>query len=295
MKYFLIKLFIILTLINLITFGLKYFLPYQKNYNSAMVDKLKILHNNKEKRKIVLIGGSSVGWGLSAEQIQKATNITTINIGHHAGFGLLDFQDFVISCINPNDIVIFSPEWHFYDKPNFYDTATLEDLYKNIEYLKITNKTIFTKIKSICLRRISFSNHKEQLQSNPYIYNCLNNYGDVISNCIVKPGETRLYNICFDNFNMSEFLNTFKYTSKAKCIFLFPPTQKSIYDKNKKSFENLQKAISNSNLDYIDRITDNVYSENDFFDAEYHLKCDIKRNRTQKVIKHLLINYPTSN
>jgi hypothetical protein len=289
MKSFLIKSFTLLTIITISTIWLKYLLPFEKNYNSAMVDKLELLQKNKAKQKILLIGGSSVGWGLSAEQIQNATSITTINLGHHAGYGLLDYQDFIISCLTPNDIIIFSPEWEFYDNPDFFDTATLEDLHKNITYLKITNKSLFTKVNSLFLRNISFSSTKVQDQNNPYIYNCLNKNGDVVSHCGIKPKGPHPYQIAFSNVDMKLWIAKFKYISKANCILLMPPTQKLIYEKNKLSFNSLQLILNKCNLNYVDRIIDNIYEEIDFFDATYHLKCEIRTQRTAKCIEFIKV------
>lgn len=258
-----------------------------------MVDKLELLKKNKSKQKILLIGGSSVGWGLSAEQIQKATNIITINLGHHAGFGLLDYQEFIISNLNHNDIIIFSPEWIFYKNPEFYDSATLNDLYTNYKYLSLTNKSIFLYIKSIFLKKISFSKKKRD-PHNPYIYNCINENGDIISHCVQKPKGPKSYNVHLSQYNLEFFREKFKYISKCKCILLFPPTQKSIFEKNKKSFKNLQNVISKSNLLYADSIASNVYNENEFFDAEYHLKCEIKKLRTEKLIEYINTVYKSN-
>lgn len=286
MKSFLIKFGIITIIVSATTLGIKLIFPTAKNYNSAMVDKLDLLKKNKSKQKILLIGGSSVGWGLSAELIEKATNITTINLGHHIGFGLLDFQEFIISCLTPNDIIIFSPEWEFYNDPNYFDLATLDDLCQNKEYLEQTNKPLKTIIKSILLKKIYL--FKPNDKKSPYRYYCINQHGDVISHCNLIPKGPEKYAVQLEHFDQNLFINTFQYISKAKCILLFPPTQKSIYQENKKSFDELQASVSKSNLNYIDSISSNVYDEVDFFDKEYHLKCDIKMKRSEKVISSIL-------
>ena len=145
---------IILFLFLLVSFFMisKIILPNrEKNYNSAFVDKLKILQLNKSNKKILLIGGSGIGWGISAELIERETGVKTINLGHNAAFGLIDYQSFIISNINKDDIIIFSPEWIFYNNPTFYDKATLSDLIRyNQEYRVLLNKdnfsSFFTKI-----------------------------------------------------------------------------------------------------------------------------------------------------
>lgn len=288
MKLFLLKLISLLLAITLATGLIKFILPSKKTYNSAFIDKLELVKKNKNRQKILLVGGSSIGWGISAEQIEKATNIITINLGHHAGFGLVDFQEFILSCLTPDDLIIFCPEWFYYNKPNAYDSATLDNLHQNLSYLDLTNKPLATRLRSIYLKKISFSEDNDT--STPYIYKCINQNGDIISHCGLKPEGPIKYSVNFDNLNLKTFKNTFKYISNDKSVILFPPTQQVVYQENKKSFEKLQAVLSQSNLKFIDSIQSNIYNQRDFFDKNYHLKCDIIKERTKKVIQYISNN-----
>lgn len=290
MKQFLIKVSFFLIGVISITIGLKFTLPIKKDYNSAMVDKLEMLRKNKNKRKIVLIGGSSVGWGLSAKQIEKATKIATINLGHNAGFGLIDYQDYIISCLTPHDIVIFSPEWYFYENPEFYNPGILNNLYRNTRYLQITNKPISTQIKWALTRKNSFRKSNKTDKNNPYRYDCLNENGDVTSHYNLKAKGAKKYTVNLTNVDLNKFKSTFKYLDRSHCVLLFPPTQKMIYKENETTFEKLQISISHSNFNYIDSIKSNIYDEGDFFDNQYHLKGEINKKRTEKVIDYILLN-----
>jgi hypothetical protein len=290
MKQFVVKTIILILAVLATVILLKFLLPHEKNYNSAMVDKLELLKINQNKRKIVLIGGSSVGWGLSARQIENALDITTINLGHHAGFGLVDYQDFIISCIGKDDIVVFSPEWEFYNEPNFNDNATLQDLHANLNYWSITNRSKFDRYKSQLISKLSFSIFSINDTGNeigPYIYECLNQNGDVISHCGLSPTGPKKYRIDFSNVNVRLFVSTFKFLSKSKFVIMFPPTQKSVYDDNIILFEKIQMDLSKSKLNYLDSIKSNVYSDSEFFDAQYHLKCESAQKRTEKLIRYL--------
>ena len=154
-----------------------------KNFNSAFVDKLKLLHESKFQRKIVLIGGSSVGFGLSAELIEKEIGVKCINLGHHAGFGLMDFQKYVLSNINKNDIIVFSPECEFFSNPTYFDTATLDNLItNNFEYGRLIGNRSHM-IKSFFLKLVFFPKEMAVARDNPYVYRCLNKNGDIISHC----------------------------------------------------------------------------------------------------------------
>ena len=82
MLRFIKKVLFVLIAILAIFLALRFYtMQYRaKNYVSAFVDKLQILEKNKNNRKIVLIGGSSVGFGISAEMIEQQTGIKTINL-----------------------------------------------------------------------------------------------------------------------------------------------------------------------------------------------------------------------
>jgi hypothetical protein len=284
MKRFLAKSSALLLIVVLSVFGLKLSIPVKKNYNSAFVDKLQALSENKDKKKIVLIGGSSVGWGLSAEQIEKATNIPTFNLGHHAGFGLLDFQDLILSCLQPEDIVVFSPEWSFYENPEEYDKATLDDLYQNADYLDLTDRNYLI-VRSIFLRNLNWSPSEERDTSDPYIYDCLNNQGDIITHCALPAKGPKKYDVNLQTFDLEKFKSTFQYINHPNYILLFPPTQDSTYSRNKQQFQLIEQRLNQDSFIIMDSIQSNVYEQGDFFDSEYHLTCDARKYRTEKVIR----------
>ncbi len=287
MKKFIRETLIILGLSLLIFICIKLLFTQfqQKNYNSAFVDKLKILKANKDKKKIVLIGGSSVGWGLSAEQIEKALGIRTINLGHHAGYGLTDFGQFISEQINPDDIIIFSPEWNFYINPGFTDKATLDDLiHQNLEYGKLTGNNLH-RLKSFFLYDIRLLNPEYYTEKNPYIYRCINQNGDIISHCGLKPNGASDYELGDDDFDAAEFSKHFPYLKLAKTIIVFPPTQKRIYIKYKSRLDKLETDIRKHAYTVAGTVADNVYSENEFYDAAYHLSCDSRKKRTDSIIR----------
>jgi hypothetical protein len=286
MKPFIAKVSYLIIIVALLSISIKMLLPQKKNYNTAMIEKLELLRKNKDKKKILLIGGSSVGWGLSAEQIQNATNTITINLGHHAGYGLTDFQDYILSCLTANDLIILSPEWVFYSDPYYSDKATLGDLSRNNRYLELTNRPWIGRIKPILSKEISFI--KQPDKNDPYRYDCLNGNGDVVSHCGLEAKGPRKYSIDSLNFNPTKFANAFKYISSARCILLFPPTQESVYLKNQSKLNKLQRIITASNLHYLDSITENIYRESDFYDAEYHLNCEVRTKRTEKIISYII-------
>jgi len=64
----------------------------------------------KAPRRILLVGGSSTHFGLSAEELQEKLGIPVLNLGLHAGLGLDAIDKLVQDEIRPDDIVILFPE-----------------------------------------------------------------------------------------------------------------------------------------------------------------------------------------
>ncbi|MHA8099102.1 hypothetical protein VR479_07400 [Aquirufa aurantiipilula] len=286
MKSFIYKVFFLALLSMVLVTALKLAKP--KNYNSAMVDKLLLLKKYQHQRKIVLIGGSSVGWGISAKQIEDTTHLPTINLGLHAGFGLMDFQSFVQSMIQPDDIIIFSPEWIFYENPNYHDPATLQDLYSNSAYLDLTEKSTYTKFSSLFLRRVMVLNYVElHPEKSPYRYDCMNKNGDIVSHCGLKPTGPEDYVISFERFNFEQFKQAFPFVTRPNTFIVFPPTQKRIYVKNVAKLNQLQAILSKHNLHVVNSVEENVHESSDFFDLQYHLTCEVREKRTETIIQYL--------
>lgn len=269
-------------------FSLKFILrnKQEKNYNSAFVDKLKILQSNRFKKKIILFGGSSVGWGFSAELIEKKLGIKTINLGHYAGYGLIDFQSFFLKNITKDDIIIFSPEWLFYADPEFYEPAILDNLVRyNYEYGKIIGNDYYL-IKSF-FSKIKISNSKKEDVSTAYRYNCLNRNGDIISQCSLPPFGPQYYKIDHAPLKINSFSKYFPFLLTNKTIFVFPPTQLRVYNENKSYLDLIEHSLLKQKYIVADSVADNVYPDSVFFDAGYHIKCDMRIRRTEKLIDYL--------
>lgn len=289
MKKLLRKVSLFLLLSFTIFFLLKYIFINRepKSFNSAFVDKLNILKTNKNKKKIILLGGSSVGFGLSAELMEHKLGITTINLGHNAALGLVDFQSFIQKNLTPDDIIVFSPEWHIYTDPDFFDAATIDNLIRhNPEYGKLIGNPGYI-IKSF-FANIRFSQYVYDEKNAIYRYHCINANGDIISHCNLKPLGPKLYEVKEDPLQFDSFPNYFPFLSTNKTVFFFPPTQGRIYQKHKTFFAQIEKTLVNKKSVLVDKVIDNVYPDSLFFDEGYHLNCDARIQRTEKLIAFLV-------
>ncbi|OQP54280.1 hypothetical protein A4H97_22595 [Niastella yeongjuensis] len=288
MKNLLKKVSFFLLLSFTLFFVLKYIFINRepKSFNSAFVDKLKILQANKNKKKIVLIGGSSVGFGLSAELMEQKLGITTINLGHNATLGLVDFQSFIEKNLTKDDIIVFSPEWHIYAHPDFVDAASIDNLIRhNPEYGRLIGNPNY--IVESYFASIRFSQYVHDGNEIIYRYHCYNANGDIISHCGLKPKGPKYYSVYEDPMQLNSFANYFPFLSTNKTVYFFPPTQTRVYQEHKNYFAQIEKALVNQRSILVDNVVDNVYPDSVFFDEGYHLTCDTRTQRTEKLISYL--------
>ena len=73
--------------------------------------------------RLLLIGGSGVTFGLSAEQIEKETGRPTVNMGTHAALGIEYILDRTEKIARPGDTVLLAIEYQLYGKPFGLDVS----------------------------------------------------------------------------------------------------------------------------------------------------------------------------
>ena len=82
---------------------------YENTYNGALNEKYDRL-NSIEEDKIVVIGGSSVAFGLDSPALEEYTGMPVVNFGLYAALGTKVMLDLSKSGIKEGDVVILSPE-----------------------------------------------------------------------------------------------------------------------------------------------------------------------------------------
>lgn len=87
------------------------------DFNATIVDKLRLLESNHEKRLFVF-GGSNVALGLDSELIERQTGFKVANIGLQIAVGLPLLLKMMQSHWRERDVLVLSPEYRlFYQEP----------------------------------------------------------------------------------------------------------------------------------------------------------------------------------
>lgn len=98
-----------------VAFSSAFLLPSQfdETYLSELPYKIDRLKENKDEKKIVLIGGSSVPFALKSKLAEKElADYRVIDFGLYAALGSKVMLDLALPYISKDDIVVFSPELH---------------------------------------------------------------------------------------------------------------------------------------------------------------------------------------
>jgi len=83
-----------------------------KNYLMGFDKFVKKAKDTKGQRRILLVGGSSLGWGVSSKTLTKNLGILTLNAGIHAGVGYTNYMRNLEEYIDKEkDLLVFSPEY----------------------------------------------------------------------------------------------------------------------------------------------------------------------------------------
>lgn len=168
---------------------------YIREYNK----KIEIIKTTPNPR-LILIGASTLAFGVDSKQISDSLGINVINMGLHAGIGARYYLDDYLQYIRKGDIVLISPSYYsdFIEGANGFP-ETMPDLmiatnWRNIEKLNIYQ--ILQLIKGTpfyCLRNFmdffkspikEFDPKQKNLEFH-FIASGFNEYGDEISHWII--------------------------------------------------------------------------------------------------------------
>lgn len=82
---------------------------YDESFTSALCDKVDRLAKIDEP-KLVVIGGSSVAFGLDSELLERYTGMPVVNFGVYAALGTKLMLDLSRDYINDGDVIVLAPE-----------------------------------------------------------------------------------------------------------------------------------------------------------------------------------------
>jgi hypothetical protein len=155
----------------------------QNNYLGTMLDMRAKLAATKGQERILLVGGSNIGTGVSAEALSQQFQKPVFNLGVHAGVGYRNIWEVYKDELVPGkDTIVLSPEYELLTKDASYYPGYCKVLFldKNIRNAAVQPG---------CWPRMmlwSVTDVPRQILNQPFTLNiyyrgAVNEYGDVVT------------------------------------------------------------------------------------------------------------------
>jgi len=275
----------------------------QGNFLLGAIDNKHRLRNSKDgQRRILLVGGSSLGFSVSAKELSARLGTRTLNLGVHAGIGYRNIWRMYRKATNPQkDLIVLSPEYGILLKDRrvtkeFCDVIFLgkskEELFDNIVCLPyIFNKTIndiidtyrpYYKKKTTVYSRSAFNNYGDitshlDLENTDFNLSTASNFRNLTSNNIVSYIDFVQKEIINEGYQVAVIPTVIPNTSCGK-------NAEGILTGIYKQLASLNTIKPNSK-----KVRAPVYclSDHMFFDTAYHLNKRGRKIKTDIFAKYL--------
>ena len=267
---------------------------YDDTFVGELGEKYERL-NSVEGEKLVVIGGSSVAFGLESGELEREMGMQVVNFGLYANLGTKLMLDLSRSGIGEGDIIVVAPELNAQTLSLYFNSeTTMQALDGNFKMLSSIDKENYE-----ALVGASWGFAADKLgyiiggdvpeNTGAYAKKWFNSYGDNVYDRPYNEMSTVTKNITLDfkydadDGVTSEYEEFIDYLNEyvefctgkgATVYFSFPPMNKaSLTDYN--TAENIYAFYDNlcSSLycRVISNINDYIMDEGYFFDSEFHL------------------------
>lgn len=273
----------------------------------ALPEKHKHLESVQGK-KIILLGGSNVSFGIDSKTIQDSFKIPVINMGVHAGLGLEFILNDIKNYIKKGDIIILMPEYEHFYTDNYYGEMELVSYIFDVD--PSSQKTIETRQWPHLIKYLptysakKIKNYIPSLLSKSlpaidiYHKESFNEYGDAYLHWTLpnqpfieakqNTGKEKIYN------EVIEQIKLFKSQAEKNNIhfYIFPPVIDEIsYDHQAAMINEIVKELKNNNLAFEVNPINYKYQKDLFFNSYYHLNKKGVDIRTKQFIHDLKMKH----
>lgn len=285
----LIVLTIVLIPMILISFAFGISPQYDDSFYGGMAIKYDRL-KGVSGRKVVIIGGSSLAFGLRSDLLEEQLGIPVVNFGLYANLGMKYMLDVAEDFIGKDDIVIVAPEQNAQALSLYFNAeAVWCSVDGKYEILKKINRDNYADMlgKFLTFTSGKYGYWKNKNKPNPAgVYNAksFNEYGDII--------YERPYNSMNDGFDVStpisfdnsviadEFINYLNSYAKAvaksgaKTFYAFSPMNVKALssDSNQEKIQQYYDYIRDKlDITVIGNPLAHLLESDWFYDSNFHL------------------------
>lgn len=262
------------------------------NWTAMTAGKIDRLIWAKDKKKLVIVGGSGSLFGYDCSILEDALGgeYEIVNFGENANVTSLAYFDILADVVNEGDIVLWCPEPGNYTLGRF-DMGRQFFYFRqsNFDFLKYIDYSLYSDLLG------NFSAYCKLIQSATFkahdvLTNSMNQYGDVISEREWQ-GKLSKYNFNYRSeadYVLAGVVDEIK-AKGAKCFFSFAAMQEGgVEGVNESTIKGYEAMIEELGFTSISDYKNCLYANDAFYDSEWHLNDDGAKERTRHVAADLL-------
>ena len=292
-------------LISVITFAMP--AVYDDTFVGELGDKYELLNATDEK-KVVVIGGSSVAFGLDSKMMEEALGRKVVNFGLYANLGTKLMLDLSKSNINEGDIIVIAPEMNSQTLSLYFNAETaiqaMDGNWSMLPYVGTDDyEALIGAMWKFAGDKLNYTlTGTRPENAGAYQKQWFNEYGD---NTYDRPYNTMMSTsktiaLDFrtnpnDNIN-SDYEQFIDYVNEyiaycnwkgATVYFSFAPMNEAAmtdYNTAENVYNFYKNLCSSLNCRVISDVTKCIMDEGYFFDSEFHLNNAGVKVRTAQLI-----------
>lgn len=305
MWIFIRKLLIVLILFIVVNAIILFAIPRDNNsYYKAYLDKIELCEKLSSPR-VIFIGGSNLAFGIDAKRIKDSLCCNVINMGLHAGIGIVYPVEDCLQFVRKGDVVVLQFEnSNYYNKSSFGNSEVFPNLIYNANWRNIDKLHIDHYKRLVGLPKVSMSNlirlfkyiltgsfdTKSQPPKFKYTRGGFNELGDEVSHLkypdkFVNILHNRTSKI---SIRFIEWLNRIirEYEKKGVKVIMIPPICTFSYFENDYNPE-INSYLESMHHSYVVSPVVMTVDDSCMFNSPHHLNREGICQSTSKIIKIL--------
>jgi hypothetical protein len=285
---------------------------YSSSWSYDIAQKKRALAAAISGPRLLLVGGSSTTFGLSAQTIEAGTGVRTLNMGTHAGWGPDYLLYWIEQTARPGDTVLLAIEYQLFTKPigsephDDYILSRDPAFFRQMSLLDKIDMATRISFKRI-QKGLNIRHHGENPPRShpPYTQGAsyIDSYGDETGNIEVdrrraNPDMEEMAEPLVDGIastHTAGFDEVRRFIAWAKAhdvtvLATFP----NIVHRPEYDGENAREAIkvitdfyTAQGVPVVGTAQEAMYPPDQFFELPYHLTHDAAITRTQKLVPEL--------
>lgn len=278
--------------------------PSAQNFLAASIDKHALLERQASPR-LILIGGSSLAFGVNSATIAEACNRHPVNMGLHAALGLKFMLSEVEPHVRVDDWIIVSPEYQQFARLSGQSAWLVNILeidssnaryFDSQQWASVFDTGVIQRFGTIT--RSVFDRPGRFFSRNTFAVRARAHYrrygfdrnGDMVAHLNQKPRglSENEFQLRYRDEPVQEAISVVNHFARAaeargaKVFFSHPPLPRKVFEQNHAAIDRLEAELKAKLIaPQLDSAEELVFPVEFFFDTWYHLASPGVDKRTK--------------